>query len=114
MCSHTGRPSIAPERLIRGLLLQTLYSIRSQRQWVEQLQYGLRYRWFVGLGMEDRVRDASSFSTNRDLRPAQGAGGMKKVKLRGTAQMHGLFTPARAAYTLARLRTLLLPQAQSV
>lgn len=66
MYSHTGRPSIPPERLIRALLLQVFYSIRSERQLVEQLEYNLRFRWFVGLGMDEPVWDASSFSTNRD------------------------------------------------
>ena len=49
-----GRPSIAPERLLRALLLQAFYSIRSERQLMEQLHYNLLYRWFVGLGVDDR------------------------------------------------------------
>lgn len=65
MYSHTGRPSIPPERLIRALLLQVLYSIRSERQLVEQLDYNLLYRWFVGLGMDETVWDATSFTRNR-------------------------------------------------
>lgn len=65
MYSHTGRPSIPPERLIRALLLQVLYSIRSERQLVEQLDYNLLYRWFVGLGIEETVWDATSFTRNR-------------------------------------------------
>jgi transposase len=51
----TGRPSIAPEKLLRALLLQLLYSVRSERQLMEQLDYNLLFRWFVGLNMDDPV-----------------------------------------------------------
>lgn len=61
-----GRPSIAPERLLRATMLQMLYSIRSERQLVERLEYDLLFRWFVGLGVDDAVFDASTFSKNRD------------------------------------------------
>jgi transposase len=61
-----GRPSIAPERLLRALLLQTFYTIRSERQLMEQLQYNLLYRWFVGLGVDDPVWVATVFTKNRD------------------------------------------------
>lgn len=64
--SHTGRPSIAPEQLFRALLLQVLYSIRSERLLMEQLDYNLLFRWFVGLAMDDPVWDHSSFSKNRE------------------------------------------------
>lgn len=64
--SHTGRPSIPPEKLLRALLLQTFYSIRSERLLMEQLEYNLLFRWFVGLNMDDAVWDASVFSKNRD------------------------------------------------
>jgi transposase len=64
--SHTGRPSIAPERLIRALLLQVLYTIRSERLLVEQLEYNLLFRWFVGLSMDEPIWDHTSFSKNRD------------------------------------------------
>lgn len=63
--SHTGRPGIAPERLIRALLLQVLYSIRSERQLVEQLRYNMLFRWFVGLPLDDAVWDATTFTQNR-------------------------------------------------
>ena len=66
MYSHTGRPSIPPERLLRALLLQVLYSIRRERQLVEQLDYNLLFRWFIGLQIDDRVWDATTFSQNRD------------------------------------------------
>ena len=62
----TGRPSIAPEKLLRASVLQLLFSIRSERQLVEQLQYNLLYQWFVGLSLDDAVWDASTFSKNRD------------------------------------------------
>ena len=64
--SQTGRPSIAPERLIRALLLQVLYSIRSERLLVDQLEYNLLFRWFVGLSVDEPVWDHSTFSKNRD------------------------------------------------
>ena len=64
--SHTGRPSIPPEQLLRALLLQAFYSIRSERQLMEQLEFNMLFRWFVGLGMDDPVWDASTFCHNRD------------------------------------------------
>jgi transposase len=64
--SRVGRPSIAPERLLRALLLQLFYGIRSERLLMEQLDYNLLFRWFVGLNMDDVVWDASTFSKNRD------------------------------------------------
>ena len=66
MYSHTGRPSIPPERLIRALLLQIFYSVRSERLLMEQLDYNLLFRWFVGLGVDDAVWDHSVFAKNRD------------------------------------------------
>jgi len=66
MYSHTGRPSIPPERLLRALLLQIFYSVRSERLLMEQLDYNLLFRWFVGLGVDDAVWDASVFAKNRD------------------------------------------------
>src|ERR1700738_461542 len=62
----TGRASIAPEYVLRALLLQAFYSIRSERQLVEQLDYNLLFRWFVGLGMDDAVWIHAVFSKNRD------------------------------------------------
>lgn len=66
MYSSVGRPSIAPEKLLRALLLQILYSIRSERMLVEQLDYNLLFRWFVGLSMDDPIWNHSTFSKNRD------------------------------------------------
>ena len=64
--SHTGRPSIAPEKLLRALLLQVLYTVRSERLLIEQLNYNLLFRWFVGLNMDDPIWDPSTFSKNRE------------------------------------------------
>ena len=64
--SPIGRGSIPPERLMRALLLQAFCSIRSERQLVERIDYDLLFRWFVGLGIEDPVWDATTFTKNRD------------------------------------------------
>lgn len=64
--SEVGRPSIPPERLLRALLLQVFYSIRSENLLMEQLDYNLLFRWFVGLEIDDRVWDATVYSKNRD------------------------------------------------
>lgn len=64
--ADTGRPSIPPERLLRAALLQVIYSVRSERLLMEQLDYNLLFRWFVGLNIDDPVWDHSTFSFNRD------------------------------------------------
>ena len=64
--SKVGRPSIAPEKLLRALLLQILYSVRSERLLVEELNYNMLFRWFVGLSMDHEVWDATTFSKNRE------------------------------------------------
>ena len=61
-----GRPSIAPEKLLRAMLLQAFYGVRSERQLMERLEFDLLFRWFVGLGVDDAVWDHSTFSKNRD------------------------------------------------
>ena len=66
MYSRTGRPSIPPEKLLRALLLQVFYTIRSERLLMEQLDYNLLFRWFVGLEMDEAVWDATVFSKNRE------------------------------------------------
>src|SRR5437764_14894367 len=66
MYAAFGRPSIAPEKLLRALLLQILYSIRSERMLMEQLEYNLLFRWFVGLNMDEPVWVPTVFSKNRD------------------------------------------------
>ena len=64
--AQTGRPSIAPEKLLRSLLLQAFYSVRSERQLMEQLDYNLLFRWFVGLAMDAAVWDVTVFTKNRE------------------------------------------------
>ena len=66
MYSDFGRASIPPERLLRGSLIQAFYTVRSERQLMEQLDYNLLFRWFVGLGIDDPVWDHSTYSKNRD------------------------------------------------
>ena len=64
--AREGRPSIPPERLLRALLVQMLYSVRSERLLMEELDYNLLYRWFVGLNADDPVWNPTTFSKNRD------------------------------------------------
>ncbi len=64
--SRLGRPSIAPEKLLRAMLLQVFYSIRSERMLIEQLRYNMLFRWFVGLSIDDPVWDATTFTKNRE------------------------------------------------
>jgi len=66
MYAEGGRPSIPPEKLLRALLLQCLYSVRSERMLMEQLDYNLLFRWFVGLNMDDPIWDFTVFSKNRE------------------------------------------------
>src|SRR5687767_4399297 len=66
MYATTGRPSVPPERLLKGQLLIALYSIRSERQFCEQLQYNLLFRWFLDMDMLEQAFDASTFSRNRE------------------------------------------------
>lgn len=66
MYSHTGRPSIPPEKLLKGLLLQSLYSIKSVRLLMEQIGYNILFRWFLGLDLDAKVWDHSVFSQNQD------------------------------------------------
>ncbi len=64
--SQTGRPSIPPEQLLRALLLQVLYTVRSERLLMEELDYNLLFRWFVGLNLDDPVWHPTTFTKNRD------------------------------------------------
>ena len=64
--SRIGRPSIAPEKLLRAMLLQLFHGIRSEQEMMERLDFDLSFRWFVGLGVDDPVWDASAFSKNRE------------------------------------------------
>src|SRR5258708_30039355 len=74
--ARAGRPSIAPEKLLRALLLQMLYSVRSERLLMEQLDYNFLFRWFVGLNIDDPVWDVTVFTKNRErLLVGEGAQG---------------------------------------
>src|SRR6266404_1193110 len=66
MYARVGRPSIPPEKLLRAQLLQMLYSIRSERLLMEEIDYSLLFRWFVGMNMEEEVWDPTTFTKNRD------------------------------------------------
>src|SRR5271165_7280608 len=66
MYSEIGRPSIPPEKLLRAQLLQMLYSVRSERLLMEEIDYSILFRWFVGLNLDDAVWDATTFTKNRD------------------------------------------------
>jgi len=66
MYSQTGRPSIPPEKLLRAQLLQMLYSIRSERLLMEEIDYSVLFRWFVGMNMDEPVWDVTVFTKNRD------------------------------------------------
>jgi transposase len=72
----TGRPSIAPEKLLRALLLQALYSVRSERMLMEQLDYNLLFRWVVGLNMDDAIWDVTVFTKNRERLSRRGRSGL--------------------------------------
>lgn len=86
--AHTGRPSIAPEKLLRALLLQVLYSIRSERLLMEHLDYNLLFRWFVGLDLDAPVWDVTVFTKNRDrlLDGEVATGFFEQVLAQATAQ----------------------------
>src|SRR4029077_12182829 len=66
MYAKVGRPSIPPEQLLRALLLQMLYSVRSERLLMEEIDYNILFRWFVGLNLDDPVWDATVFTKNRN------------------------------------------------
>jgi transposase len=88
--AREGRPSIPPERLIRASLLQVLYSIRSERQLMEQLDYNLLFRWFVGLGVDEPVWNPSTFSKNRDRLAQADVGRRLFEEIVALARSHGL------------------------
>jgi transposase len=92
----TGRQSVAPERLLRASLLQAFYSVRSERQLMEQINYNLLFRWFVGLGVDDAVWDHSTFSKNRDrLLGADVAAKFLAAVRRARSSPSGLVTSAQ-------------------
>jgi transposase len=86
----TGRPSVAPERLLRALLLQALYGKRSERLLMEELDYSLLFRWFVGLAIDEEVWDATVFSKNRDRLIAGEIAARFFVAVRGQLERSGL------------------------
>ena len=90
--SPVGRPSIAPEKLLRGLLLQVLYSVRSERLLMEQLDYNLLFRWFVGLNMADAVWDATVFTKNRERLLAGNIAQAFFARVLAQAQQHGFLS----------------------
>lgn len=92
MYSAFGRESIAPEKLIRALVLQVLYGIRSERLLAEQLGYNLLYRWFVGLAIDDPVWDHSTFSKNRDRLLEQNAAKALFTEVLAQAKAKGLLS----------------------
>jgi len=92
MYSDIGRPSIAPEKLLRALLLQILYTIRSERMLQEQLDYNLLFRWFVGLNMDDPVWDPTVFTKNRDRMLSSDVAGLFFQAVVEQARLMGLLS----------------------
>jgi transposase len=90
--ASTGRPSIAPEKLLRALLLQALYGKRSERLLMEELDYSLLFRWFVGLAIDDQVWDATVFSKNRDRLIEGKIASRFFVAVRGQLERSGLLS----------------------
>jgi len=90
--AKVGRPSIAPEKLLRALLLQILYSVRSERLLMEQLDYNLLFRWFVGLEMDDPVWDATVFTKNRERLLGGDVAGAFFEKVNEEAKRRGLLS----------------------
>src|SRR5262252_5585478 len=90
--SPVGRPSIPPEKLLRALLIQILYSVRSERLLMEQLDYNLLFRWFVGLEMDDPVWDATVFTKNRERLLGGDVAGAFFEKVTDEARRRGLLS----------------------
>jgi transposase len=102
-----GWPSIAPEQLLRGLLLQAFYSVRSERQLMEQLDHNLLFRWFVGLGIDDPVWNVTVFTNIEEIFGwLKTIAGLRQTKFRGLARIRMAFTFALAAYNLIRMPKL--------
>jgi transposase len=90
--SKVGRPSIPPEHLLRALLLPVLYSVRSERLLMEQLDYNLLFRWFVGLAMDDQIWDATVFTKNRERLLRGDIAHAFFERVRAQAEQHGLLS----------------------
>lgn len=86
MYSYEGRPSIAPEKLLRAQILQILYTIRSERQLMEQVDYNMLFRWFIGLSMDDEVWHPTTFTQNRDRLLNHEVAELFFEKIRGRAE----------------------------
>ena len=95
--SHTGRPSVAPEQLLKASLLQAFFTVRSERQLMEQINDNILFRWFAGLSMDVRVWDASSFSKNRERLMQADVPKAFMVKLLNLPQVMKVLTLANAA-----------------
>jgi len=101
MYSDIGRPSIPPEQLLRALVLQSLYTVRSERLLMEEIDYSVLFRWFVGLGMDDPIWSPTTFSKNRECagelartrgcksRPTKAVAGRSEPSLAGVAATRG-------------------------
>ena len=92
MYSTIGRPSIPPEQLLRALLLQSLYTVRSERLLMEEIDYSVLYRWFVGLGMDEPIWSPTTFSKNRDRLLESDIAGAFFDAVRGQAAEAGLLS----------------------
>lgn len=90
--ARTGRPSIPPEKLLRALLLQVLYTVRSERLLMEQLDYNLLFRWFVGLSMDERMWDPTTFSKNRQRLLAGDIAGAFFARVLAQAREHQMLS----------------------
>ena len=92
MYAKVGRPSIAPEKLLRALLLQVLYTVRSERMLMEQLNYNLLFRWFVGMNIDDVVWDVTVFTKNRERLLAAGIANTLFAEVLAQARSHALLS----------------------
>jgi len=122
--ASSGRPSIPPERLLRALLLQVLYTVRSERLLMEQLDYNFLFRWFVGLSIDDPVWDVTVFTKNRDrllkgeVAEAFFAAVLAQARQRGLLSdehftVDGTLIEAWAGLTVIALRPLFAPSLAS-
>lgn len=80
LCSPIGRPSIPPEKLLRAMLLQAFYSIRSERLLMERLEYDLLFRWFVGIGVDDAAFGAAAVAVLKDLQEVVAGRGVERLE----------------------------------
>jgi hypothetical protein len=94
--SGIGRPSVPPEKLLRAMLLQAFYSVRSERQSMERIEFDLLFRWFVGIGIDDPVWDHSSFS--KKPRPAAGRRDRRQIPGRGAVAAAGQAAAVERAF----------------